>query len=72
MIYPEQYQNNTRITPERETLLMISFFTCLFEGETSNKEILYYNNLQDKNIQCLLLLFILILPSKETSRGISF
>jgi hypothetical protein len=72
MIYPEQYQNNTRITPERAPLLMIAMFTCLFEGETSNRAELYYNNLQDKNIQCLLLLFILILPSKETSRGRSF
>jgi hypothetical protein len=48
MIYPEQYQNNTRITPERAPLLMIEMFTCLFEGETSSREELYYNNIQDK------------------------
>jgi hypothetical protein len=51
---------------------MIEMFTFLFEGETSNRENIYYNNLPEKNIQCLLLLFILILPSKENSRGISF
>jgi hypothetical protein len=72
MIYPEQYHNNTIITPEREPLLMIAMFTFLFEGETSNRAELYYNNIQEKLNPCLLHLFILILPSKETSRGRSF
>jgi hypothetical protein len=47
MIYLEQYQNNTIITPKRAPLLMIAMFTCLFEGETSSKDEIYYNNLQD-------------------------
>jgi hypothetical protein len=62
-------QNNTKLTPEREPLFKIEMFTFLFKGKTSNREDLYYNNLQDKNIQYLLLLFILTIPSKETSRG---
>jgi hypothetical protein len=45
MIYPEQYQNNTRITPERVTLLMISIFTWLFEGETYSRVEFYYNRI---------------------------
>jgi hypothetical protein len=72
MIYLEQYHNNTIITPERAPLLMIEMFTCLFEGETSSTTELYYNNLQEKPNLCLLHLFILIPPSKETSRGRSF
>jgi hypothetical protein len=48
MIYPKQSQNNTILTPERAPLLMTTMFTCLFEGETSSREELYYNNLQDK------------------------
>jgi hypothetical protein len=72
MIYPEQYHNNTRITLERAPLLMLEMFTCLFEGETSGKIEFYYNNIQDKLHPCLLHIFILILPSKETSRGRSF
>ena len=65
-------ENNTKITPKRAPLLKIAIFTFLFEGETSSRAKLYNNNLQDKNIQCLLLLFILVLPSKETCRGRSF
>ena len=48
MIYPEQYQNNTKITPERSPLLKIAMLTCLFKGETSSKSEIYYNNIQDK------------------------
>ena len=61
--------NHSIITLERAPLLMIEIFTCLFEGETSNIVDLYYNNIQDKLNPCILHLFILIIPSKEKSRG---
>jgi hypothetical protein len=48
MMYPEKYQNNTRITPERAHLLMIAMFTHLFEGATFNEVDIYYNNIQEK------------------------
>ena len=38
------YQNNTK----KSTLILRAMFTCLFEGETSNRVELYYNNIQDK------------------------
>jgi hypothetical protein len=51
---------------------MGAMLTCLFEGETSSREMLYYNDSQDKDLSSLLLLFILIISSKENSGGISF
>jgi hypothetical protein len=41
-------ENNTRIIPEREHLLKMRMFTFLFEGGTSSRVELYYNNIQDK------------------------
>ena len=53
-------------------LLIESNVHFLFEGATAIWTMLYYNNSQDKDFSCLLLLFILNLSSKEQSRGRSF
>jgi hypothetical protein len=44
---------------------MGAMFTCLFEGATSSRETLYYNDSQEKYFPSLLLLFMLIIYSKE-------
>jgi hypothetical protein len=38
----KRYQNNTR----KNTLILRAMFTGLFEGETSSRVELYYNNIQ--------------------------
>ena len=38
------YQNNTR----KSTLILRAMFTFVFEGETSSRVGIYYNNIQDK------------------------
>jgi len=48
MIYPEKYQKNSKIITRKRNYIMIVMFTFLFEGATSSRETLYYNNLQDK------------------------
>jgi len=47
-------------------------FTFLFKGAASNIETFYYNSSQYKAFSSLLLLFKLIVYSKQHSRGTSF
>jgi hypothetical protein len=42
----KRYQNNTR----KNTLILRAMFTGLFEGETSSRVELYYNNIQARVI----------------------